>query len=254
MESLTKTQLVLLTLLLSFVTSIATGIMTSSLLESAPTNVTQTINRVVERTIEKVSDTTGGREIQIVSEDDRVISAITKNQSALVRIRILASDGSTPFYALGVLISKDGQILAERAPGFSVQTPYSGTFADGTISNLAIEREIPEFGMVLFKSAGVPASNISVASFTKSVPQLGQTVIVLEGQNENFTLVGRITNFQGESTTSPRIIDTDFSNSRHTPGAPLIDLSGDILGIRNTDITSEDSFYFAQRFLKAIGK
>ncbi|MFZ3020341.1 MAG: serine protease [Minisyncoccia bacterium] len=254
MEALTKTQLILLTLLISFVTSIATGIMTSSLLQSAPTNVTQTINRVVERSIERVSDSTGTKEVQIVSEDDRVISAIQKNQSSLVRIKQVIQDGTTAFYALGVITSKDGEILAEYTPNFSNQTLFSALFSDGTITNLAVQKVLPDFGVVVFKAAAVPASGVTVATFTKSMPKLGQTVIVLEGQSDNYTLVGRITNLQGESTTTPRTIETDFANSKGTSGAPLIDLTGDILGIRRSDVTSGNAFTFSQFFQKSIAR
>ena len=48
MESLTKTQIVLLVLLVSFVTSLATGIVTVTLVNQAPQPVTHTINKVVE--------------------------------------------------------------------------------------------------------------------------------------------------------------------------------------------------------------
>ena len=51
MESLTKTQIVLLVLLVSFVTSLATGIVTVTLVNQAPQPVTHTINKVVEKLV-----------------------------------------------------------------------------------------------------------------------------------------------------------------------------------------------------------
>ena len=118
MEDLTKTQIILLTLLISFVTSIATGIITTSLLAEAPASVTQTINRVVEHTIEKVTPTTGGsntKETTIINEDDAVTSAISKATPAVVRIKSpIAPDGSQEFYGLGVIVSKSGLVLSDK--------------------------------------------------------------------------------------------------------------------------------------------
>src|SRR3954465_6372606 len=52
MEELTKSQIVLLTLLVSFVTSIATGIVTISLLDQAPPEITQSVSRIIRETVE----------------------------------------------------------------------------------------------------------------------------------------------------------------------------------------------------------
>ena len=117
MEDLTKTQIVLLTLLVSFVTSIATGIITTSLLAEAPQGVTQTINRVVERTIEKVTPVPGGsstKEVTVIKEDDAVSSAIEKVSPAVVRISVRGADGNLNFYALGVIINSSGLVLSAK--------------------------------------------------------------------------------------------------------------------------------------------
>ena len=63
MESLTKTQIVLLVLLVSFVTSLATGIVTVTLVNQAPQPITHTINKVVEKLVAKevpVKEKNGG--------------------------------------------------------------------------------------------------------------------------------------------------------------------------------------------------
>jgi hypothetical protein len=54
-DDLSKSQLLLLTLLVNFVMSIATGIVTVSLLDQAPQTVTQTVNRIIEHTVETVT-------------------------------------------------------------------------------------------------------------------------------------------------------------------------------------------------------
>jgi len=82
-EQLTKTQIILLTLLVSFVTSIATGIVTVTLMDQAPPAITRTINRVVEKTIQTVvPDTTQTasvkKEIVIVKEQNVVADVVEK--------------------------------------------------------------------------------------------------------------------------------------------------------------------------------
>ena len=53
-EELSKSQIILLTLLVSFITSIEPGIVTVSLMDQAPPIIAQTVNRVIERTVETV--------------------------------------------------------------------------------------------------------------------------------------------------------------------------------------------------------
>lgn len=257
MEDLTKTQLVLLALLLSFVTSIATGIMTSSLLQGSPTSVTQTINRVVERTIEKVSDSSGStvtKEIQVVSEDDKITSAIINNTPAIVSIRQIKNDGSSSFYSIGLVVSKDGDIVAERTPAFSALSPYSALFSDNSTLSLTLTKDLPDAGLVTFKVTNGATAKFTPISFTNTLPKLGQTVVLIEGVGSDATvLVGRIANIQGDSSTTPKTLITDINSTKDYPGAPILDLSGNVMGIRRSD-TQSSAFYFGQRIQSAILK
>ena len=84
-EELSKSQIILLTLLVSFITSIATGIVTVSLMDQAPPIIAQTVNRVIERTVETVvpkgqtaSTVVTQEKTVIVKETDLISQAVKK--------------------------------------------------------------------------------------------------------------------------------------------------------------------------------
>src|SRR5216683_1812644 len=92
-EKLTKSQIVLLTLLISFMTSIATGIVTVSLMQQAPPAITETVNRVVEHTVEKVVQgqvasvaVPQPSKTVVVKESDLIPQAVTTVSASIVRI------------------------------------------------------------------------------------------------------------------------------------------------------------------------
>src|SRR3989337_2996687 len=99
MEELSKSQIVLLTLLISFVTSIATGIVTVSLMDQAPPVIAQTVNRVIEHTIETVASSTPAKsqpaaastivtqeKTVIVQESNLISQAVAKIEPSIVRV------------------------------------------------------------------------------------------------------------------------------------------------------------------------
>jgi hypothetical protein len=127
--------------------------------------------------------------------------------------------------------------------------------SNGATVDLTFEREIVESGIVIFKINNTSNQKIVPANFTKSLPKLGQTVILMEGIGGDLTaLVGRVALIQGDSSTTPRTIITDIDSAKNSPGAPILDLSGNILGIRRTDVSGGKSFFYAPRILSAISK
>lgn len=244
MEDLTKTQIVLLTLLVSFITSIATGIITTSLLAQAPAGVTQTIDRVVERTVEKMAPQDGTsqtvREVTVVKEEDAILSSIDSGSKAIVRLYSVSPVQT--FYAIGVVVSKDGLVLTDKRD-LVVGGQYQAVFADGTKMDASVWAVSTDGPYALFKISPPTNAPLSLAAITLSQndPQLGQTVIAIEGRDKNAVAVGRALSV---SDADHRVL-TDIPFSAETAGGPLLNLSGELVGLKtsNTDLTLPQSSY-----------
>ncbi len=248
MEDLTKTQIVLLTLLVSFITSIATGIITTSLLAEAPQGVTQTIDRVVERTIERVSTAPSGggttvKEVTIVKEGDAIASSIELASKAIVRIKSpVSGDGVEHFYALGVIVDKQGHVLSDKRE-VTLNVAYTVVFSDGSTLP-AILTKIGESGsMALFKIQADDAKLRSLTALSVSTidPKLGQTVIAIEGIDKNEVAVGRVLSLDAGLGSAM----TDIIPAKETQGGALLNLSGELVGLKtsNADLTLPASSY-----------
>ncbi len=270
MEDLNKNQIVLLTLLVSFVTSIATGIMTTSLLQQAPVEVTRNINRIVEKTIETVTPSTITSPTQkevttvVVKEEDMIIGSINKNANSIVRIKEKDTYlGTNSFYGIGLIIGKDGSIVADRK-NVITSNIYTGIMPDGTEFNLTpIVPEKPT-NFMIFKANISDKSDkkqsyvFNPVVFGDADPKLGQTVIGLGGSDNNAVTVGRVTSLEmkditmGTSTSKYlSSINTDLSTRDLVEGSALFNLSGDIVGVK---ISSDAvrTFYPAQLLKKEI--
>ncbi|MEK9201875.1 MAG: hypothetical protein AAB944_02790 [Patescibacteria group bacterium] len=257
MEDLSKQQMILLTLLLSFVTSIATGIITVSLLNEAPQEITQTINRVVEKTIERVvpvevpgkaNATKEVKEITvIVKEEELVIDSIEKNNRNLVRIERIGAE--VPHVFLGLVLSSNGLVVFPSRDVWEGVT-YRGSFFDGATSTLKILSSDTKNGLTY---AQATPNTIDLKKsyvfypvvIAKTEPKLGQSVIVLGGEETTTVATGRVSTFgfveeaifEGEKETKTKVlvsIKTDISSRNEIIGSPLLSLSGEVFGIKTT--------------------
>ena len=253
LEELTKTQIILLTLLISFVTSIATGIVTVTLLDQAPPAVTQTINRVVERTVERiVPDKTQGASVitktVVVKENDLITTTIEQNSKNLVRISMRAKGADlNSFAGLGVIVSSDGIVATDSSlliEGFV----YTGKLSDGSIYDLEIVEEdggpTALLKIVQEEDENIEFSSAKISS-DLSVLKLGQSVIALGGKNRTNVSLGIVSGLiekdievpsdtEDEETkivTLLSFVETNISEQSVLPGSPLIDIFGDIVGI-----------------------
>jgi hypothetical protein len=239
MEDLNKNQLILLTLLVSFVTSIATGIITTSLLQEAPPSVTQVINRVVERTVEQVTTESGQvqtvREVVVVKEEDQVVDAISKNSPSIVRLTDNALvDGVNVFYGIGFLASKDGPIVSARRDSINPSSTYSAVFGDGSRQQVKVTKVDDVNRLVFFEiidDAKVPLK-VGAVSFSSGGLQLGQTIITVDGRENNSVSIGRVTALKKDQSGANVGVETDIASAPLTVGAPYLNLSGEVVGIR----------------------
>jgi len=263
MEHLSKQQLILLALLVSFVTSIATGIVTVSLVNQAPQAVTQTINRVVERTIEKVVPSEPAKNTQtiiketvVVKADDMVVDSIEKNSGSIFRIYrtnsdVSADSSSMVFVGLGFVVS-NGEILATDRTVISTNGNYFVNLSDNKLHSLNILRAKDGEQIALLNVLGEDKKPIKIASATKvstSDIKLGQTVVYIGGEFKNLISTGIVsslgtkeinTEIASSTASSTEIqkntiilsIETNISKSDFLAGAPLINLSGEIVGMK----------------------
>ena len=219
MEDLNKNQIILLVLLISFVTSIATGIMTTALLQEAPIEVTRNINRIVEKTIETVTTPTnittpGQKEVTtvVVKEEDLIMSSIDKNVKSIVRITEKDSvTGVVNFFGLGLVINKEGFIVADRKM-MTVGNTYSVKMSDDTEFSLAPQNLDKQTNFAMFKVVKPEKStyNFVSATLADNEPKLGQTLTSLSGETNNSVSVGRVVSLimkeSGTGTSTVRFL------------------------------------------------
>jgi len=255
-KDLNKSQLILLAVLLSFVTSIATGITTVTLMQQAPSSFTAPINRVVQQTIEKIQQVEGKTITQtvVVKEEDLVVDAIAKNQSAVFSVSedILGADGvhiENPA-GRGFAISTDGTVVADATlvpdkgvyylknesgkfkadfistdkAGFSflkIGAPQNGTDklvftvpAFGDLDKMKIGQKIIVIGNSIFSSIFEGEKNVNI-SVTKS--NAGGLVLDLDGEALGIALFGETVNFVSIKTITDALKPADTATPKTTP-------------------------------------
>ena len=238
-KELNKPQLILLAVFLSFITSIATGITTVTLMQQAPKSFTVPVNRVIQQTVDKIEQVEGKTITQtvIVKEEDLVVDAIAKNQTALFSVTksVQNPDFTTSVVSAGrgFAISKDG-IIAVDASFVSGKDSYfvkndSGKFkADFVSTNKA--------GFSFIK-IGAPINGTDKPNFT--VPAFGDLSKMKIGQQ--VLVVGNtVTSSIFEGLNANKSIDLSVSKSN--AGGLVLNLNGEALGMALSPDNSTSSF------------
>ena len=254
MEDLTNSQIVLLAILISFVTSMASAIITTSLLDEAPIQVGQTVNRVVERTIERVvpEESNGEaeiiRETIVVTEDDQVVSAIGKNEPSLVRI---VSGGLV--IGVGFVIDSDGTIITDGTLVAQGVTYIAKT----TSGDIEVQTFYDPNDKIALLKPTVSITDSPSINLIATIPKLGQTVVSLGGFSSNAILTGRVLQLaQIETGTTTPAVNTDIASISTdvisaSPGSILMNLSGEVVGMRIGSLAQGD-FLPSAKILSAV--
>ena len=222
-EDLSKTQLLLLTILVNFVTAIATAVLTVSLLDQAPPTVTQTVNHIVERTVEQAQQTTPlpgivtKQTTVVIKDEDLLSAAIAANASRTVYI--YRGSTTTPAIATATYIPKARAVVTASVQGLPKEAIIG--FPGGASAPASISRQGATLTVYGFADdAAIP----QVAS-----PDLVKSTALKQGQ----TAVG-ITR-EGSAITS--IVSRVDADGIHTDlsgvpvGAGVVNISGDLIGV-----------------------
>lgn len=260
MEHLTKQQIVLLTLLVSFVTSIATGIVTVSLINQAPAGTTNTVERIIEDTVAGALPSSGVADVgQSVSPVDSLASAISTISKSTVKIGEYGSTDPGSISGLGVVVNDRGTVMTDK----SVTTGLSDiavTYPDGGSYRAApVESQVN--GDLVFLDPLMPAGQASSTSFIAAsigiFPKLGETVSSLGGSNAAALGVGVVSEIIGPGASStPSTVSTTIDPSKISFGSPLFDISGSLIGLRTSSLSSasDSEFYLIAPVKAAIPK
>ncbi len=240
-EHLSKSQIILLTLLISFVTSVATGIVTVSLMDQAPPAIAQTVNRVVERTVEKVvqsAQTAAASPVQtqtvVVKESDLIAQSLQAVSPSLVKL--YSSDSENPvFLGFGLVIDKSGTVISDTA-ALGESSDAVLMLASGAKVRSFVSARDNDAGVAFMRSAtstvdGKPVT-WSPATLGKDKPTLGETGVMISGKSVQRIASGIVTALLPlDKAGTSVIIDTSIPSDPIMFGSPLIDTNGAVLGV-----------------------
>ena len=220
-EELSKSQLILLTILVNFVTSVATGILTVSLLDHAPAFVTQTVNRVVEHTIETVAQAAPAAVVSAPapSNQDLVTAALGAEATRAVAIYSAKTGTSTPALAVGTYLSDARAIITAAQDALPAEVLIG--FPDNSYAAASLSHKGDGIVIYGFADATKLPKMRPPTLVAPSDLKLGETALAISADGSAATGIVARVGEKGVYTTLPDI----------GAGSAAVDLSGNLIGI-----------------------
>ena len=260
MESLTKTQIVLLVLLVSFVTSLATGIVTVTLVNQAPQPITHTISKVVEKMVPK--EVLVKEKTVIFSSEENLVKIIKEASLAVVGVMVGTTKDLTATTTneeirkkltpsgSGFFVSKDGIVLTNKHIVGDETLEYVVITSDGKTYPAAVISRSSSQDVAVLKVEGNNFNFIPLGN-SKNI-NVGQTAIALgsdSGEFQNTVSVGVVSGLNKvaaalNSVSGPEdlvaLIQIDAATNPGNSGGPLVDLNGRAIGINTVGAPREN--------------
>ncbi len=221
LEGLSKSQLILLTIMVNFITSVATGILTVSLLDHTPPYVTQTVNRVVEHTIETVSQAVPAAVVAAPapSNQDLVTAAIAADASRLVAIYVADAATSTPAIGVGSYLPKVRAVVTAAQDALPKEAKI--LFADGSTLPASLSKAGHGIAIYGFADGATLPKALAPTLVAAKDLRLGETALSIGADGIAATGIISRVGENGIRTTLPEI----------GAGSAVVDLSGNLIGL-----------------------
>jgi hypothetical protein len=214
----------------------------SLLTDTAPV-VSQTINSIVEKTIERVvTGTTTPVFIKtppapVMTENEKVISAVQSNLSKLVSIREKAPAGesatSTSKIGIGTVVSSDGLILVDSSvigekTEFLIFFDDKYRMAKKVYFDNTLHLALLQTGDVIKDDKNTEGIVFSPVVYTRGELSLVLPIVALGGENGKSIARGTLTEIPDKKTSS--LVSGDMTLNASYKGGIVFGLDGKVIG------------------------